>query len=145
MFMKDMNCEDVLIQKMALIDGEKSEFSAEQIDAHVATCENCRREIEQLERTVLLLNRQKRQAPDADLWSAVEKRIGAESAGGLTVKWQPFVLLGALLVVYKLVEMIPERDFGWILKVVPFVLIVAVFGFLKENPFKINTELILEK
>src|SRR5215204_3134283 len=77
MFMKEMNCEDVLIQKMALIDGEKSEFSAEQIDAHVATCENCRREIEQLERTVLLLNRQKRQAPDADLWSAVEKRIGA--------------------------------------------------------------------
>src|SRR5690242_14307119 len=26
-FMKDMNCEEVLIQKLALIDGEKSELS----------------------------------------------------------------------------------------------------------------------
>jgi predicted anti-sigma-YlaC factor YlaD len=143
--MKDMNCEEILIQKLALLDGEKAEFSAAQIDAHLADCENCRREIEPLENTIGLLNRQQRRVPDADLWPAVEKRIGASSAGGLTVKWQPFVLLGVLLVVYKLLEMIPERDFGWTLKIVPFVLIVAVFGFLKENPFKINSELILEK
>jgi hypothetical protein len=28
---------------------------------------------------------------------------------------------------------------------VPLIFVVALFGFLKENPFKINTELILEK
>ena len=82
---------------------------------------------------------------DADLWPAIEKRINPERATILPVKWQPFALLGISLVVYKLLEMVPERDFGWALKIVPFILIAALFGFLKENPFKINTELILEK
>ena len=140
-----MNCEEILIQKLALMDGEKAELSAEQIDAHLADCENCRREIAQMENVVTVLNRQQREVPDADLWSAIEKRIGAQSAGALTFQWQPFALLGVFLVVYKLLEMVPERDFGWALKLVPFVLVAALFVFLKENPFKINTELILEK
>ena len=144
--MKEMkNCEDILIQKMALLDGEKTEIAVAEIDAHAAACENCRREIERLEATAILLSSQKRQIPEADLWSAIESRIDAEPETALSVKWQPFVLLGAFLVVYKLVEMVPERDFGWALKLVPFVLIAAVFAFLRENPFKINTELILEK
>jgi predicted anti-sigma-YlaC factor YlaD len=144
--MKDMNyCEDILIQKLARLDGEKTELSAEQIDVHLANCENCRQEIAQLENTALLLSRQRRQVPDADLWAAVEKQIGASPASGSALQWQPLVLLGAFLVVYKLLEMIPERDFGWALKIVPFILVAGVFGFLKENPFKINTELILEK
>lgn len=136
-----MNCEDVLIQKSALLDGEKAEFSAGQINAHLETCENCRREIEQLENTILLLDRQERQAPRADLWTAIEKRIEAENK----TNWQPFVWLAVFLVVYKLLEMIPERDLGWALKIVPFILGAVLFGLLKENPFKINTELILEK
>lgn len=142
--MKDMKtCEQILIQKLALLDGETSELDAARIDAHLAACENCRRELEELENTALMFARQQRQIPDADLWAAIAARIGAEPA--FAVKWQPFALLGALLVVYKLVEMIPERDFGWALKLVPFVLIAAAFALLRENPFKINTELILEK
>ena len=143
--MKDMNCEEILIQKLALLDGEQADLSAEQIDVHLAACENCRREIEPLESTTLLLKRQQRQSPDADLWAAVEQRIGGASEPALTVQWQPFAALGAFLVVYKLLEMIPERDFGWALKIVPFFAVAALFGLLKENPFKINSELRLEK
>jgi predicted anti-sigma-YlaC factor YlaD len=138
-----MNCEDILIQKSALLDGESADLSAEEINAHLETCENCRQEIEQMENAIFLLERQERRAPEADLWSAIEKRIPAETAN--ETNWQPFILLGVFLVVYKLVEMLPERDFGLALKIVPFVLVAVVFGFLKENPFKINTELILEK
>ena len=140
-----MNCEEVLIQKLALLDGEETEFPAGEINAHLAACENCRREIEQAEKTILMLKGQERHLPDADLWSAVEKRIAGKSESGFAVMWQPFVLVGVLLVVYKLLEMLPERDLGWALRIVPFVLIVFLFGFLKENPFKINTEMILEK
>ncbi len=136
-----MNCEDVLIQKSALLDGEKAEFSAAAINAHLVACENCRREIEQLENTILLLDRQERRGQTADLWTAIEKRIEAENK----TNWQPFVWLAVFLAVYKLVEMIPERDPGWALKIVPFVFAVALFAILRENPFKINTELILEK
>ncbi len=141
--MKNMNCEDVLIQKSALNDGEKTEFSDAQINAHLETCENCRREIEQMQNTIVLLNRQKRREPDVDLWSAIEKRIEAETVS--ETNWRMFILLGAFLVVYKLLEMIPERDFGWALKIVPFILVAVLFGFLKENPFRINTGLRLEK
>lgn len=138
-----MDCEEVLIQKFALLDGEKTEISAEEINAHFEGCANCQKEFEQTENAIAMLKRQERRAPDVDLWSAVEKRIGAKTV--FAVKWQPFVLVGVLLVVYKLAEMLPERDLGLALKIVPFVLIVVLFGFLKENPFKINTELILEK
>jgi predicted anti-sigma-YlaC factor YlaD len=143
--MKDLKtCEQILLQKMALLDGEKSELGVDFIDAHLAACENCRRELAQMETIASMFARQQRQVPEADLWSAIDARIiGAENA--FHVKWQPFALLGALLVVYKLVEMIPARDLGWTLKLVPFALVVAIFGFLRENPFKINTELILEK
>jgi len=141
--MNKTNCEDILIQKSALLDGESADLSAEEINAHLETCENCQQEIEQMENVIFLLERQERRGIEADLWSAIEKRIGTETA--TETSWQPFILLGAFFVVYKLVEMLPERDFGLALKLVPFVLVAALFGFLKENPFKINTELILEK
>jgi hypothetical protein len=48
------------------------------------------------------------------------------------------------LVGYKLVEMIPDRGFGLLFKLVPIIFVVAAFGYLKVNPFKINTELTLE-
>jgi hypothetical protein len=41
--------------------------------------------------------------------------------------------------------MLPAREFNWSLKLMPIVLIAALFGALKENPFKINTELTLER
>ena len=140
-----MNCEDFLIQKFALLDGEKTDLPEAEIDAHLKLCENCRREIEQIQSVGLLLQRQTRNAPAADLWAMVEKRIGAQSEPVFEIKWQPFAVVGTLLVIYKLLEMIPERDFGWVLKLVPFVVALALFGFLKENPFKINTALVPEK
>lgn len=138
-----MNCEEFLIQKFALLDGEKTDLPEAEINAHFELCEYCRREIEPLESVVLLFQRQTRSAPHADLWATVEKRIDAKST--FTVGWQPFAMVGALFVIYKMLEMIPERDLGWVLKLVPFVIAAALFGFLKENPFKINTELIPEK
>lgn len=143
--MDKINCEDFLVKMLAVIDGEQTDFSDEQTAEHLASCENCRQEIEKMQNTIVLLNKQTRREQDADLWSAIKRQIGAKSETASETNQQPFILLGILLVVYKLVEMLPERDFGWSLKIVPFVLIVALFGFLKENPFKINTELILEK
>ena len=138
-------CEEMLIQKMALVDGEKTESAVAEIDAHLAACEDCRREFEELEQTAVFLRRQMRQTPDADLWSAVASRLGGKAEASSGVGWQPFFVLGVFLVVYKLVEMVPERDLGWALKLAPLALIAALFALTRENPFKINTELIPEK
>ena len=141
--MNEINCENVLMAKMAEIDGETAEFSAEQMNMHLAACESCRQEIEQMREADNLLRRQARFEQDADLWAAIEKQIGDEPTS--EISWKPFVLVGALLVAYKLLELLPERDFGLVFKLVPLIFIIALFVFLKENPFKINTELILER
>ena len=138
-----INCENVLMAMLAELDGEETELSAERKTLHLAECAGCRREFEQIRKTGDLLKRQARRERGADLWSAIEKRIENKTASPLS-RWI-FLALGAFLVGCKLLEMLPAEDFGWRLKLLPLIFVVALFGFLKENPFKINTELILEK
>jgi predicted anti-sigma-YlaC factor YlaD len=140
-----MKCDDAMLKMMALLDGEETEVSSEQAAAHLAGCENCRQEIEQLRNIANLFKGQRRREQSADLWLEIDKRLEAQTSTVQQVKWQPFLILVAGLVAYKLFEMIPEREFGLLFKLVPLILVVALFGFLKENPFKINTELALER
>ena len=56
-----------------------------------------------------------------------------------------FALIGLLLVIYKLLEMLPARDPGMAIKLVPLVIVALLFVLIKENPFRINTELVLER
>jgi predicted anti-sigma-YlaC factor YlaD len=139
--MNKENCEEILMALMAVFDGETTEFAPEQLNAHLSACESCRREIEQMHNTFALLKTQERRESDENLWSAIEPQMVAEKR----TNWKPFAFLGVFLVVYKLAEMLPETDFGFAFKIVPLVFVVALFAFLKENPFRINTELILEK
>lgn len=142
--MNEINCENAMLAMMAMMDGEETLLSSEQTTAHLAQCKNCRQEFEQMQNIAGLLKKQNRREQDADLWLLIEKRIGAQNETASVIGWKMFILLGAFLVAYKLLEMIPERDFGLLFKFVPLVFVVALFGFLKENPFKINTELGLE-
>ena len=87
-----------------------------------------------------LFEKQTRRELKPNLWAAIEKRIEPKKSLGL----KPFVFLGVFLIIYKLLEMLPERDFGFAFKIVPLVLVVVLFVFIKENPFKINTEMTLE-
>ena len=45
----------------------------------------------------------------------------------------------------QLLEMLPAEEFGFLFKLVPLIFVFGLFGFLKENPFKINTRLTLER
>lgn len=141
--MNGINCENALMAKMAEFDGEDAGFSAEQINSHLAVCENCRTEFRQMQNINYLFENQTRRGQDADLWSAIENRIGAQTAP--QISWKPFVLLGLILVIYKLLELLPAQDFGLAFKIVPLIFVIALFVFIKENPFKINAELALEK
>jgi predicted anti-sigma-YlaC factor YlaD len=139
--MNKENCEEIQIALMAVFDGETTDFSPEQLNAHLSGCANCRQEIDAMRNTFALLKNDERREQNVDLWSSIEPRIEAKAR----TNWKPFVVLGVFLIVYKLTEMLPETDFGFVFKLVPIVFVVALFAFLKENPFKINTELILEK
>ena len=143
--MKLDECEETMFSVMAEMDGETPILSPEQTARHVTGCERCRAEIERQKAAVNLLQRQKRQIADAiDVWPEVEKRIREQPVPESVRARYFFFLLGAILVIYKLFEMIPAQDWGFWFKLAPLVFVAALFYFFRENPFKINTELKLE-
>ena len=141
--MNETNCEKFLMAKMALLDGEKTEISVETIEAHFAVCETCRAEFEQMRVAHVLLKRQTRLEAEADLWSAIEEKIGVQKTA--SVSWKLFVLFGAVLLGYKFFQMFSAQNLVLIFDAAALILIAALFFLLKENPFKINAELELEK
>jgi anti-sigma factor RsiW len=141
--MNEPSCEDVLIAQMAAADGEDSGFFQEQLAAHIAACANCQHEMKKLQSLNQALTGQTLAESHVNLWPEIEKRIAkpARSYPG----WQPFVLISVLLLIYKLMEMLPASDPGMVFKLVPLVIAASLFVVLKENPFRINTELMLER
>lgn len=139
--MKELSCEEVLMAQMAAADREESPFPKEHLDAHIASCANCQHALVQASDFNQLLASQTLSEPHVDLWPAIETRIAKRPALG----WKPFALVGLLLVVYKLIEMLPERDPGMVIKFVPLVILGLLFVLIRENPFRINTELVTER
>ena len=139
--MKELTCEDVLMAQMAASDGEELPFATEQLSTQITGCANCQHEVEQLQALDQLFIGQTLSEARVDLWPAIEKGIAKRP----TLSWRPFALIGLLLVIYKLLEMLPERDPGMAFKFVPLVIVVLLFVFIRENPFRINTELVLER
>lgn len=137
--MNKQDCEEIMIALLAVFDGEETDLSPEELNRHTAACADCRREVEEMQKSFNLLRAQQRAVSGIDLWPRVEQRIGRKTS------WRPFVFPGALLVAYKLLEMFPETDFGFVFKIVPLLVIAGLFVLLRENPFRINTELISEK
>lgn len=143
--MTKLECERVCMAAMAIADGQSSELSSQQIEAHLTSCAGCRQELGQLRALAGLLDAQERRRRTEDVWPRVEQRLPvAVPAQRKSQIWYPFLLLGALLLGYRIVELVPSRDFGFLFKLVPIVLVIAIFSYLRENPFKINSELSLE-
>lgn len=128
---------------MAERDGENPALSRQQIALHLDECEMCRRESEEMLSVDSLLKVQSRQPHDANVWPAVEKRLNARVIP--QIGWAPFAILGAVFVAYRLIEMLPERAPGLAFKLVPLVFVIGLFVVIRENPFRINAELTLER
>ena len=143
--MTKVDCESVCRSAMATEDGYQSELSSDQIEAHLAGCFDCRREIGEQQALSRLLDAQERRQRTESVWRQVERRLpDAAPTPSTSQVVYPFLFLGVLLLGYRLAEMIPDRDFGLVFKLVPVLLVIAAFSYLRENPFKINTELRLE-
>lgn len=138
--LKELSCENVLMAQMAAADGEETEFSKEDLAVHIAGCSNCQHELKQMQSLDQVLARHAISEPRVDLWPVIENRITRPTFG-----WQPFALVGLLLVIYKLLEMLPVRDPGMAFKLVPLVTVTLLFVLIRENPFRIDTELVLER
>jgi hypothetical protein len=129
---------------MAIADGyQPPELSVEQVEAHLTSCAECRRELDQLHELSNLLNTQERRLRTENLWQKIEPRL-VVSRNTSTAAVLPLFFLGAVLLGYRLIELIPDRDLSFLFKFVPVLFVIAAFSYLRENPFKINPELRLE-
>ena len=149
--MTEQSCENVCLAAMEMMDGAQAALTAEAIEKHLASCPGCREEVEQFKALAGLLDAQERREHVAEVWPMISTRL-ADLPASMASRprkasaraARAFVFLGLLLLGYKLAEMIPEADLGLVFKLVPLLLVIAVFSYLKENPFKINASLRLE-
>lgn len=140
--MKDLTCEKVLMAIMAAADGENAQLSPEVVNVHLRDCENCRNEAVRMKQVSAIFRQATRREETIDLWPAISGRLDQPSP---RVGWQPYVIVAVLLLAYKLVELLPDADPGWAIHLVPLIIFGVFLLFVRENPFRINTELLLEK
>jgi predicted anti-sigma-YlaC factor YlaD len=140
--MKDLTCEEVSLALMVAADGESAPLSPEEIKAHFISCAGCREAAVRRQRLDDLFRQAKRRESTIDLWPAIDSRLPQSSS---RIGWQPYAIAGVLLLAYKLFELLPEAEPGWAITLAPLIIFGALLVFLRENPFKINTELVLEK
>ena len=140
--MNQLSCEAVCLATMAIADGEKPAIPVVDIDLHLAQCERCRCEAEGLKSVVDLLNAQRRRERTESVWGQVVARLHrSERARTASDHWPWLLLLGLFLVGYRVVVASLAWEPGWWLKLAPVLLAIAVFGLLRENPFKVKSEL----
>ncbi len=137
-------CDDVVMMLMAIADGYQPGPTALELEAHLDSCSECRQEVEKLRSTVVLLDAQERPDRNEDVWQLIESRLLRDSHAPRFQPTLPFFLLGLGLLGYRLIEMVPDRNLSFAFKVVPLMLAIAAFSYLRVNPFKINSELRLE-
>jgi len=143
--MMSERCEKVRLAAMAALDGEPPPLSEQEIREHLAACAACRVEVEQLQRAMAPLDRQKPRVFAQDVWPGVEAALRKQTAPA-----QPrrevyvFAVLGLFLFACKVLGVLPELGGNWPPKVLPLVAAIVVFSVLKQNPFHITGNLKLE-
>jgi anti-sigma factor RsiW len=127
---------------MAIADGEKPSILAADVELHLAQCDRCRSEVERLKSVIDLLNEQRRRERTEGVWGRVVERLSRKKrARAASDHWPWLLLLGLFLAGYRVVVAALDLEPGLWLNLAPALLAIAVFGLLRENPFKINSEL----
>lgn len=140
--MKTLNCEAVLMASIAAFDGHRGALESAQLEEHLAQCGDCRSEVERLGELMRLLDSQKRRASNEQLWSGIEDRLAAQTPASTgSRELRLLVPTAVVLLGYKLFEQLAVNNTGFQIKLVPMLLVIALFVLLKENPFRINAEL----
>ena len=144
--MAEESCENIRMASMARADGSSSSLSSARIDAHLASCAECRQEVQQMATLMGLLDSARRGARNEEVWPLIDRDLeGVAKPRKEGFDWRPFLLLGLLLAGYRVILAANGQQLGIWFKLVPVALVIVAFAYVKENPFKINSELRLER
>ena len=136
--MNQPSCEEMQMAAMAIEEGQVPETPGPLVREHLSQCAACRDAAAAMSSTLAILARQTRRRHPADLWPAIQRKVAPRPAA-----W-PYVALAVLLVVYKLIELVPDRQWSIAIQIVPLLIGFGLFRILRQNPFQIATELRLE-
>jgi hypothetical protein len=140
--MNQVSCESIRLAAMAVADGEKPLIPAPDIGLHLAQCDRCLSEVERLRAVIDLLNAQSRRERTESVWGRVAESLSrGEQARAVSDHWPWFLLLGLFLAGYRVVVAALDWEPGLWFKLAPALLAIAVFGLLRENPFKVSSEI----
>jgi hypothetical protein len=137
--MNKPSCEEMQMAAMAIEEGQVPEIPGPLVREHLNQCAACRDAAAAMSSTLATLARQTRRRHPADLWPAIQGEVAPRPAGA----W-PYVVLSVLLVVYKLIELVPDRQWSAAIQIVPVLIGFGLFRILRQSPFQIATELRLE-
>ena len=140
--MTDIDCESVRLAAMALSDGESSPLGREEIEEHLNKCELCSEEMESLFVINEMFKSQNRVSIQADVWPVINQRLESKAAS-TSFKWRLLLLFGIPLFGYKGLSLLLQTTPSLWSKLVPVLLVIGIFTYLRTNPFKINSELTL--
>jgi len=123
-----MSCEDYKELLMAYIDGEIDEADRERFEEHIAQCERCRSELEELRNLKEVTDDMMFKFPEdklwATYWSGVYNRLERGSA------WALVSIGTTILIVYGvyalLVSMLGDVTVPWAVKIGVILLLVGV-------------------
>jgi predicted anti-sigma-YlaC factor YlaD len=91
---RDQMCDHVQLAVMAKLDGERPLLTGDELDAHVAGCDECRDAIAGMTRLHARLDALSDDTPSTDLWSAIHPRI---ARGRILESGRERVAVGALV------------------------------------------------
>jgi predicted anti-sigma-YlaC factor YlaD len=141
--MNAFNCETIRQAAMALADGETAPLSAEQVQAHLAGCAECRRAVEEMQSLARVLDAQSHQPQAADLWPGIQGRIAVCAADSRSLN--PAGMLAVLALVLLLVRGIvltTAEPLEWAVRFIALLFVGGWFVLLRENPFAIHPQLV---
>jgi anti-sigma factor RsiW len=136
--MNQPGCEEMQIAAMAIEEGQVPEIPVPLVREHLNQCPACRDAVAAMSSTLATLARRTRRRHPADLWPAIQRNVAPRPAA-----W-PYVVLAVLLVVYELIELVPDRQWSIAIQIIPVLIALGLFRIVKQSPFQIATELRLE-
>jgi len=136
-----MNCQEVQLAAMALMDGEEPPLSLSDIEAHLAICAACQHKVKGLQELARLWSSQSRRACPVDVWPQIAGSLPPLRSHSAWSERRWLSVLVLALIVFKLFEFIPDRRLAIWVQLLPLLIAAAVFPLLGQNPFHIKTEL----
>jgi len=131
------SCDEVRMAALARLDGEPAGLTSGEVDAHVAGCRSCQAVLPGLTALHADLGQVDYERGDVDLWPSLQGPVAGRPRRALREGWA-IAGLAAVLVAWRLAQLLVDLPTPVVNSVVPLVLTVVVLRRLTGDPFTIQ-------